>query len=134
MPFPPLRSVSEEEMNHYRAPFPDWESRRAMARLPRDWSFAGDPIDTAWVIAEYSEWLKKSPIPKLLLHATPGLFVTPQNAAWAVSNFKNIDTLDLGARHFHADGGQPSRDGKRHRQMVQGEGRMTLPAYRFVQG
>jgi haloalkane dehalogenase len=87
-------------MNHYRAPFPDWESRRAMARLPRDWSFAGDPIDTAWVIAEYSEWLIKSPIPKLLLHATPGLFVTPENAAWAVSNFKNIDTLDLGPGIF----------------------------------
>ena len=70
-----VRKLSEEEMNYYRAPFPNRESRRAMARLPRDWSFAGDPIDTDWVIAKYSEWLKKSPIPKLLIHATPGLFV-----------------------------------------------------------
>jgi len=52
---------------------------------PRDgpasarWSFAGDPIDTDWVIAKYSEWLKRSPIPKLLIHATQGLFVTPEN-------------------------------------------------------
>jgi haloalkane dehalogenase len=87
-------------MNHYRAPFPDWGSRRAMARLPRDWSFAGDPIDTDWVIAEYSEWLKRSPIPKLLIHATPGLFVTQDNVAWAAGNFKNIDTLDLGQGIF----------------------------------
>ena len=95
-----VRKLSEEEMNYYRAPFPNWESRRAMARLPRDWSFAGDPIDTDWVIAKYSEWLKRSPIPKLLIHATPGLFVTPENAAWAASNFKNIDTLDLGPGIF----------------------------------
>jgi haloalkane dehalogenase len=91
-----MRKFSEEEMNHYRAPFPDRESRRPMARLPRDWPFGGEPIDTAWVIAKYSEWLKQSPIPKLLIHATPGLFVTPENAAWAASNFKNIDTLHLG--------------------------------------
>jgi haloalkane dehalogenase len=95
-----IRKLSEEEMNHYRAPFPDWESRRAMARLPRDWPFAGEPIDTAWVIAQYSEWLKTSPIPKLLIHATPGLFMTPENAAWAASHFKNIDTLDLGPGIF----------------------------------
>jgi haloalkane dehalogenase len=95
-----LRKLSEEEMNHYRAPFPDWESRRPMARLPRDWPFGGEPIDTAWVIAKYSEWLIESPIPKLLIHATPGLFVTPENAAWAASNFKNIDTLDLGPGVF----------------------------------
>src|SRR5260370_290345 len=62
-----VRKLSEEEMNYYRALFPNWESRRAMARLPRDWSFAGDPIDTDWVIAKYSEWLKRSPIPKLLI-------------------------------------------------------------------
>ena len=96
LPAVTMRKLSEEEMNHYRAPFPDRKSRRAMARLPREWPFGGDPIDTAWVIAKYSEWLKASPIPKLLLHATPGLFVTPQNAAWAASHFKNIDTLDLG--------------------------------------
>jgi haloalkane dehalogenase len=96
IPATTMRKLSEEEMNHYRAPFPDWESRRAMARLPRDWPFGGEPIDTAWVIAKYSECLKQSPIPKLLIHATPGLFVTPDNAAWASSNFKNIDTLALG--------------------------------------
>jgi haloalkane dehalogenase len=81
-------------------PFPDWESRRAMARLPRDLSFAGEPLDTTWVIAKYSGWLKQSPIPKLLIYMTPGLFVTPENAAWAASNFKNIDTLDLGPGIF----------------------------------
>jgi len=96
LPAVTMRKLSEEEMNHYRAPFPDRESRRAMARLPREWPFAGDPIDTAWVITKYSEWLKESDTPKLLIHATPGLFVTPENAAWAANNFKNIDTLDLG--------------------------------------
>jgi len=71
-----------------------------MARLPRDWPFGGEPIDTAWVIARYSEWLQRSPIPKLLIHAHPGLFVTPENAAWAASHFKNIDTLDVGPGIF----------------------------------
>jgi hypothetical protein len=31
------------------------------------------------------------------------------------------------ATHFHADVGQPSPDRRGHRQMVQGEGRLTLP-------
>ncbi|MDB5578153.1 MAG: Haloalkane dehalogenase [Bradyrhizobium sp.] len=97
LPSVTMRKLTEEEMDHYRAPFHDWESRRPMARLPRDWPFGGkEPIDTAWVIAKYSEWLKESPIPKLLIHAAPGLFMTPENVAWAASNIKNIDTLDLG--------------------------------------
>jgi haloalkane dehalogenase len=95
-----LRKLSVEEMDHYRAPFPTRESRRAMARLPRDLSFAGEPPDTTWVIAKNSEWLTQSPIPKLLIHAQPGLFITPDNAKWALENFRNIESLDLGAGIF----------------------------------
>jgi hypothetical protein len=35
-----------------------------------------------------------------VIHATAGLLVTPETAAWAAGNFKNIDTLDLGPGIF----------------------------------
>ncbi|MGH1426178.1 MAG: haloalkane dehalogenase [Pseudooceanicola sp.] len=100
VPMATMRKLSDAEMDAYRAPFPTHESRRAMARLPRDLSFAGDPADTSWVIARYSDWLCETPLPKLLIHATPGMFIPADKRDWALANYRNVEDLDLGAGVF----------------------------------
>jgi haloalkane dehalogenase len=68
-----LRELAEKEMDAYRRPFLEpGESRRPTLDWPRQIPIDGEPAETASVVAAYSEWLAKSPIPKLLVVAEPG--------------------------------------------------------------
>lgn len=103
-----LRSLSEEEMQVYRAPFLDPASREPIYRFPNELPIAGAPADT-WAMAEaYHAWLLETDIPKLLFWAEPGALISPARAAWLQARLKNCTAIPLGpGRHFvqedHAD-------------------------------
>jgi haloalkane dehalogenase len=67
-----LRSLSEEEMAVYRAPYPDPPSRLPMFSLRSSVPLDGEPADVAAAFDEYAAWLARSPIPKLLITGNPG--------------------------------------------------------------
>ncbi|EFH85939.1 haloalkane dehalogenase [Ktedonobacter racemifer] len=68
-----LRSLTEEEMAHYRRPFAEaGEARRPTLAWPRQAPFDGEPADMAEIITTYGEWLSQSPIPKLYIQGDPG--------------------------------------------------------------
>ncbi len=60
-------------MNAYRKPYTEpGESRRPMLTWPREIPIEGEPKDVTEIAKNYSEWLAKSPIPKLFINADPG--------------------------------------------------------------
>jgi haloalkane dehalogenase len=68
-----LRTLSEEEMEHYRRPFADpGEGRRPTLTWARQIPIDGEPADVFATVTAYDEWLKKSNVPKLFLKAEPG--------------------------------------------------------------
>jgi haloalkane dehalogenase len=67
-----MRSLSEEEMAVYRAPYPNRRSRLPMFSLRSSVPVDGEPADVAAAFDKYSAWLARSPIPKLLITADPG--------------------------------------------------------------
>ena len=68
-----LRELSREEMEHYRRPYLNpGEDRRPTLAAPRQLPIAGEPADVAEVVAANAEWLAKSDLPKLYVHAEPG--------------------------------------------------------------
>ena len=67
-----LRQLSEQEMDHYRAPFRDRDARRPMLIWPRELPIEGEPGDVVAIVTQYGEWLDKSDLPKLLISAEPG--------------------------------------------------------------
>jgi haloalkane dehalogenase len=70
------RTVSDEEMDHYRAPFANpGESRRPMLSWPRNLPIDGEPADVVAVVNDYSSWLAESDVPKLFINAEPGAVV-----------------------------------------------------------
>jgi len=103
-----VRSLSEEEMEAYRAPFRDAASREPVYRFPNSLPIAGEPIDV-WAMAEaYCAWLVETEAPKLLLYADPGSFISPARATRLQAQWKNCSSALLGpGRHFvqedHAD-------------------------------
>jgi haloalkane dehalogenase len=67
-----LRSLSEEEMDHYRRPFVDPERRRPTLTWPRQIPIDGEPVEVQEIVADYARWLSNVPVPKLLITASPG--------------------------------------------------------------
>jgi len=67
------RTLSDEEMDHYRQPFRNHgEDRRPTLSWPRDVPLAGEPAEVISVLNEFGPWLAGSDVPKLFVRADPG--------------------------------------------------------------
>jgi haloalkane dehalogenase len=98
-------SLSAEELQQYRAPFPRPEDREPVWRWPNEIPVANDPPDVAELVDEYVRSLIESPAPKLLIYHPSGVITTEQEAEWCRANLKNLQTVRLeghveGAIHF----------------------------------
>ena len=67
-----LRKLSEAEMEAYRRPFPDRESRLPTLVWPRELPIGGEPPEVVAIVEEYGRWLSGSVFPKLFISAEPG--------------------------------------------------------------
>ncbi|MER8964955.1 haloalkane dehalogenase [Mesorhizobium sp. M0159] len=108
LPAAVLRTMSDEEMASYRAPFPTPQSRKPILRLPRDLPIEGQPADVAAISEHDHRALRLSSYPKLLFSGDPGALVSPQAAREFAAGLKNCRLIDLGpGAHYlqedHAD-------------------------------
>ena len=71
------RVLTEAEMEFYRAPYPTPESRIPTLVWPREFPVDGQPADTAMEIVRNVRWLKRSPVPKLLVLCGARLVIPP---------------------------------------------------------
>lgn len=90
------RKLTEEEMNHYRAPYKEPASRKPLWRWPNEIPIAGEPPDVVEAVAAYNAWLRQSQLPKLLFYASPGAILREPLVQWCRQNLKNLKTVDLG--------------------------------------
>ena len=96
-----IRSLSEEEMATYRAPYAEREARLPTLIWPRQASVAGEPEDVTSIVRAYSEWLSQSQIPKLFIAAEPGAVITAgsENRRFC-ETLKNQQQVTVKGRHF----------------------------------
>jgi len=96
-----MRRLSEAEMDRYREPFLDPPSRKPLWRWPNEIPIEGEPADVVEAVAAYSEWLQQTQLPKLLLHADPGVILPALVVDWCRTNLPNLADLSVGAGlHF----------------------------------
>ena len=96
-----VRELTEAEMDAYRAPYPDEESRRPLWRWPNEIPIAGEPADVVVAVEAYNEWLQNTDLPMLLFHGQPGALLPPPVVGWVEANLNNVETVDIGpAVHF----------------------------------
>lgn len=67
-----IRRLSDQEMQAYRAPYLDRESRLPLLYWPRELPIEGEPADIVAMVDAYGTWLSQSSIPKLFIAANPG--------------------------------------------------------------
>ncbi|MEM7643950.1 MAG: haloalkane dehalogenase [Pseudomonadota bacterium] len=95
------RTLTEAEMDAYRAPFPTPESRRPTLEWPRQIPIGGTPADVTAEVLANGEWLTGSNIPKLLFFAEPGALMPMPVVTWLTENVPALETRFLGAGlHF----------------------------------
>jgi haloalkane dehalogenase len=71
-----LRTLTDEELAHYRRPFAEpGEGRRPTLTWPRQIPIDGEPADVAEIVCAYGDWLSSSPVPKLFINAEPGAII-----------------------------------------------------------
>lgn len=95
------RPLTDVEMNYYREPFRDQQSRLPVWRFPNETPIGGEPADVWSAVSEYSKRLQKSDLPKLMLYAEPGALLTSENVDWCRRNIRNLSSVFLGpGSHF----------------------------------
>jgi haloalkane dehalogenase len=67
-----LRTLTEEEMDAYRAPFRTPDSRWPTLVWPRELPIDGGPADVVSIVDDYAAWLSTTDLPKLFISAEPG--------------------------------------------------------------
>lgn len=96
-----LRTLTVEEFARYREPFADSASRMPLWRWSNEIPIAGEPADVAAAVEQYNRWLQMTPLPKLLLYATPGVSLGAPLVEWCEQNLPRLTLADLGAGlHF----------------------------------
>ena len=95
-----LRGLEEAEMAVYRRPFTNaGEDRRPTLSWPRQIPIEGEPADVTEIVANYSEWLPGSDVPKLFVNAEPGaILVGPQREF--CRSWSNQQEVTVKGSHF----------------------------------
>ncbi len=79
LPSSVMRTLSEAEMEAYRAPYPTPDDRQPLLNWPRAIPIDGEPADVVALVNQYSAFMATSEIPKLFINADPGsILVGPQ--------------------------------------------------------
>lgn len=106
------RKLSKEEKAYYNAPYPTIESRKPLEVWPKEIPIDGMPNRNYKIISEYSEWLKATSIPKLLLYAKPGMIIKKKDVEKIQNEFKNLESVYIGKGKHYIQEDHPHEIGK----------------------
>jgi haloalkane dehalogenase len=95
-----LRTLTDEEMAVYRAPYLEpGESRRPTLTWPRQIPIADEPADVAAIVSAYEDWLATSDLPKLLIRADPGAILIGAQLE-RCRRWRNQSEVTVAGSHF----------------------------------
>ena len=113
-----LRHLSEQEMNYYREPFADAKSRHVLwqyfQELPLGIDGEGEQESDAVValIEQYSQFLRLSSLPKLMMYNVPGFITTMDTVSWAKDNLPQLQLADVGEGLHYVQEANPTAMGE----------------------
>ena len=106
-----IRKLTDEEMGHYRAPFPTPDDRQPTLNWPRQIPIDGEPVEMVQLVSEYGRWLEESvTLPKLFINAEPGSILVGRQREYCRS-WPNQKEVTVPGKHFVQED-SPSKIGK----------------------
>ncbi|WP_394831193.1 haloalkane dehalogenase [Pendulispora rubella] len=107
-----VRKLTDTEMDHYRAPFPDRASRKPTLVWPRQIPVAGEPADVVDIVSRSRDALCRSKLPKLLFTGEPGGLMQAPLVAWCKDNLPNLEVVPVGQGIHYLQEDNPHLIGK----------------------
>lgn len=99
-----LRGLTEDEMNHYRAPFRTRDDRQPMLNWPRQIPIDGEPAAMVKLVSEYGQWLQSAKaLPKLFINAEPGSILIGRQREYCRSWPDQTEVTVKGAHFIQED-------------------------------
>lgn len=96
-----LRPLPANVLEAYKAPFRNESDRLQLLQWPREIPVEGDNSANLPAFGEYAGFLASSQVPKLLVHADPGVLIPAPAVQFAASTYPNIRTASVGqGAHF----------------------------------
>ena len=106
-----IRKLTDEEMDHYRAPFSTPDDRQPTLNWPRQIPIDGEPVEMVELVSEYGRWLEESvTLPKLFINAEPGSILVGRQREYCRS-WPNQKEVTVPGKHFVQED-SPSEIGK----------------------
>lgn len=107
-----MRTLTDAEMDAYRAPYKTPNSRLPTLQWPREIPIAGTPQRTDEVVRQNGAWLTETDIPKLLLHADPGALMPEPVVEYLAATLKNMRVVGVGQGLHFLQEDQPHQIGQ----------------------
>ena len=96
-----MRELSEEDLEIYRQPFQQKGSGKPVLQYLQELPRGNDNSKVNQLIANYTEKLTHSALPKLLLYSVPGFITTIATVMWAKEHLPNLEIAEVGEElHF----------------------------------
>jgi haloalkane dehalogenase len=99
LPLGVLRTLSDEEMDQYRAPYRERAARWPTLVWPRQIPIDREPADVHATVERYAAALAQSPVPKLAIFSEPGT-VLSTGARHVCRTWPNQQVITVKGRHF----------------------------------
>lgn len=91
-----MRRLTEQELLAYRQPFVAKGSGKPILQYLKELPNGANHSEAEKIIANYSKFLTKTSIPKLMLYSVPGYITTISTAMWAKDNLPNLEMVEIG--------------------------------------
>ena len=95
-----IRKLTDEEMDHYRAPFLTPEDRQPVLNWPRQIPIDGEPVEMVELVSAYGSWIETSTsLPKLFVNAEPGSILVGRQREYC-RTWPNQREVTVRGKHF----------------------------------
>ena len=95
-----IRKLTDEEMDHYRAPFLTPEDRQPVLNWPRQIPIDGEPVEMVELVSAYGNWIETSTsLPKLFINAEPGSILVGRQREYC-RTWPNQSEVTVRGKHF----------------------------------
>lgn len=120
-----MRTLSEDEMAVYRAPFPTPQSRRPTWRFPNELPIEGQPADVYTLMEDAHRALATSRYPKLLFAGNPGALIAPDFAERFAAGLHDCEFVQLPSGVHYLQEDHPEEIGRAVAGWIERQGRLA---------
>jgi len=103
--------LNSQDKKAYKTPYKKISARKPMLSMVRELPINGKPKDVYNIVVQYSRYLEKNNLPKLLIYGIPGAIIDKKTLFWCKKHFNNLTTVYVGKGYHFLQEDHPEKIG-----------------------